>query len=434
MTVPTRNWAGNQRCVPTGVHEPTSTDQVATIVRSAAEAGQRVKVIAGGHSFNDIAMTDGQLLSLDSMNHVLDVGGTHGLDVTVQSGIRLYELNAQLARRGLALANLGDIDQQSIAGAMSTATHGSGAGLGNIASMIVGLELVAGDGSIRRADAHNDPELLRIARVGLGALGILTEVTIRCVPAFNLHAVETIEPLTDVLADFGNVMRSTDHVEFYWMPGARRVQVKRNSRTDAPIAPQSKGAYLRDKWFAENVAFGAVCRVSRRSPALGRKLARRIPSSSGERDLIDRSDRIFCSSRKVKFLEMEYGIPFDAVPDAMARIAALIATLPFPPLFPIEVRTSAADDIPLSTASGRASGWIAVHQYRGAPYEAYFQGVENIMNDYAGRPHWGKMHFQSATTLQHRYPEWSVFQHAREDLDPTGTFINPYVERVLGSI
>jgi FAD-linked oxidoreductase len=429
MGVPTKNWAGNQRCVPAQVHQPRVTDDVAAIVKAAAAAGERVKVIGGGHSFTDTAMTDGHLLSLDLMNQVLSVNGT---DVTVQAGIRLRDLNDRLFEHGLAMPNLGDINVQSIAGATSTATHGTGLAYGNLATTIVGLEIVTGDGTILRADEHHESELLRVARVGIGALGIVTEVTLRCVPAFNLRAVETIEPLTDVIADFGGVMRSTDHVEFYWMPGARRCQVKRNTRTDDPARPQPKLAYVRDKWIGENLAFGTVCRVGRRFPSLAPKVAKLVTSAAAERDIVDRSDRVFCSPRHVHFLEMEYGIPFDAVPDAIGRIGRLVASLPFPPLFPIEVRASAADDIPLSTANGRESGWIAVHQYVGAPHEAYFQGVEQIMNDYNGRPHWGKMHYQSSLTLAHRYPEWDTFASWRAKLDPAGTFRNAYVDRVLG--
>jgi L-gulonolactone oxidase len=429
MGVPTKNWAGNQRCLPSAVHEPRNTDAVAAIVRRAASDGERVKVIGGGHSFTDAAMTDGHLLSLSGMNQVLAVRGD---EVTVQAGIRLRDLNEELANRGLALPNLGDIDVQSIAGATSTATHGTGAELGNISTTIVGVELVTGDGSIVRADEHTEPELLRVARVGLGALGVVTEVTLRCVPAFNLHAVETIEPLSDVLADFGSVMRSTDHVEFYMMPGARRCQVKRNSRTDEPARPQSRAGYVRDKWIGENLAFGTVCRVGRRFPTLAPKVSKLVMSAAAERDVIDRSDRVFCSPRHVHFLEMEYGVPFDAVPEALGRIVDLARRLPYPPMFPIEVRVSKGDDIPLSTASARDSGWIAVHQYRGVPYEAYFHGVEQIMNDYDGRPHWGKLHFQTAATLADRYPEWDTFQSWRSKLDPAGTFANAYLDRVLG--
>lgn len=430
MAVPTKNWAGNQRCLPAHVHEPRFTDEVAAIVRTAAAAGERVKVIAGAHSFTDAAMTDGHLLSLDAMNQVLAVNSN---DVTVQAGIRLRDLNDRLDELGLAIPNLGDINVQSIAGATSTATHGTGVEFTNIAANIVGLEIVTGDGTVLRADEQHEAELLRVARVALGALGIITEVTLRCVPAFRLHAVETIEPLADVLADFGNVMRSTDHVEFYMMPGARRCQVKRNTRTDEPPRPQSKASYVRDKWIGENLAFGTVCRVGRRFPSLAPRVAKLVMTAASERDVIDRSDKVFCSPRHVRFVEMEYGIPFDAVPDAIGRVVDLVSRLPFKPMFPIEVRASKGDDIPLSTANGRDSGWIAVHQYVGVPYEAYFQGVEQIMNDYGGRPHWGKLHFQSAHTLAHRYPEWDTFQSWRAKLDPTGLFRNSYLDRVLGS-
>jgi L-gulonolactone oxidase len=409
----------------------TSTNDVAAVVRSAAEAGHRVKAIGGGHSFTDAAMTDGHLISLDGMNRVIAVDG---YDVTVQAGIRLYELNDQLAERGLAFPNLGDIDRQSIAGATATATHGTGAALGNLATTIVGMEIVTGDGSVVRCSETVEPDLLRVARVGVGALGIVTEVTLRCVPAFNLRVRETIESLEDILSDFRATMQGTDHVEFYWMPGSRRCQLKRNTTTDEPARPQSTVGYVRDKWIGENLAFGTVCRVGRRFPTLAPRVAKIVMSAASERELVDRSDRVFCSPRKVHFLEMEYGIPLDRVPEAIERIQALVATLPYPPMFPIEVRVSAADDIPLSTGSGRQSGWIAVHQYVGAPYEAYFHGVEAIMDDYEGRPHWGKLHYQTAATLAGRYPGWEEFRATRRRLDPTGTFRNAYVDRVLGPI
>jgi FAD-linked oxidoreductase len=417
--------------VPTAMHQPGSTEEVAALVHGAAVAGERVKVIGAGHSFTGAAMTEGHLVSLDRLDRVLDVSGDL---VTVQAGIRLHALNDRLAELGLALPNLGDIDRQSIAGAISTATHGTGVGFGNLATGVVALELVSGDGSVVRAGEVGDPELLRVARVGLGALGVLTEVTLRCVPAFRLHARETIEPLADVLGDFEAVMASTDHVEFYWMPGARRCQVKRNTRTDEAARPQPTMAYVRDKWIGENLAFGTVCRVGRRFPTLAPRIAKLVTSAAAERDVIDRSDRVFCSPRRVRFLEMEYGVPLEAVPEALQRVGALIATLPFPPLFPIEVRASAADDIPLSTAHGRRSGWIAVHQYVGAPHEAYFQGVEAIMDDYGGRPHWGKLHYQRASTLADRYGQWTTFAKARAELDPAGTFRNAYLDRVLGPI
>jgi L-gulono-1,4-lactone dehydrogenase len=417
--------------MPAEGHTPGSADEVAAIVRRARRAGRRVKAIGAGHSFTAVAATDGVQLSLDRLDRVLGVDRASGL-VTAQAGIALHRLNDALAAEDLALPNLGDIDRQTVAGAIATATHGTGLGLPNLATNVVALELVDGDGEVMRCSAERDGDLLRVARVGLGALGIVTEVTLKCVPAFDLHARESVEVLDDVLDRFAEHAAAVDHFELYWMPGTSRCQVKRNARTAEPRAPQPRWAYVRDKWLGENLAFGTVCRVGRRFPALAPRIAKLVASGAAERDLVDRSDRVFCSPRRVRFVEMEYGIPIEHLPDAVRRVRDLTAMLPTPVLFPIEVRVSAGDDIALSTGFGRTSGWIAVHQYRGAPYAEYFAGVERIMDDYAGRPHWGKLHGQRATTLAPRYPEWDAFAAVRERLDPHRTFANPYLDRVLG--
>ena len=388
-------------------------------------------MIGGGHSFTAAAATDGLQLDVDRLDRVIAVDPERR-QVTVGAGIRLHRLNEQLAAVGLAMPNLGDIDRQSIAGAIATATHGTGLHLGNLATTVVGMELVTGTGEVVRCSADEEPDVWRVARVGLGALGVVTEVTLQCVEAFNLHARETVEVLEDVLAGFEREAAAVDHFELYAMPGGRRCQVKRNVRTDAPAAPQPRLAYLRDKVLAENVGFGAVCRVGRRFPSLAPRISRLVQSAASERELVDRSDRIFCSPRHVRFVEMEYGIPIEHLPEAVRRVGELAQDLPTPVLFPIEVRVSAGDDIPLSTGFGRTSGWVAVHQYRGMPYEEYFAGVERIMDDYEGRPHWGKLHFQRAATLRPRYPAWDHAVVVRDRLDPDRTFANPYLDRVLG--
>jgi L-gulono-1,4-lactone dehydrogenase len=428
-----RNWAGNEACVPARVERPTSTDQVASIVRAARRNGERVKVIGAAHSFTPAAMTSGVMLSLERMRAVRRVDRER-CRVTVEAGITLRRLGDELALVGMAMPNLGDINVQSIAGAINTATHGTGRAWGNIATTIVGLELVDGDGDVVWCDEQTRPDVWRVARVGVGALGVVTAVTIQCVSAFNLHAHETIEVLDDVLADIDAFASSADHAEFYWMPGTRRCQVKRNRRTDEPARPPSTFAYVRDKYVAENLAFGAVCRIGRRFPALAPRIAKAVAGAATERELIDRSDKVFASPRHVRFVEMEYGIPLVHLAEAVDRVRAMTRTLSFPTLFPIEVRVSAGDDIALSTGHGRENGWIAVHQYVGAPYQAYFQGVEAITNDYGGRPHWGKLHFQTAATLRDRYPEWDAFASARGELDPAGTFRNDYLDRVLGPV
>lgn len=423
------NWARNQRCVPDAVHQPASTDEVARIVRQAHEAGQRVKVIGAGHSFTATAMTDGVMLRLDNMTQILNVDREAG-QVHVQAGATLHDFCRELHNYGLALPNLGDIDVQSIAGAISTATHGTGSGLGNLATNVVAMTLVNGKGEIVELN-EGDPRI-SIAAVGVGALGVVCEVVLQCVPSFRLHAYETIEYLDDLLDDIPSFAESADHAEFFWMPGARRCQVKRNQRTTEDIQRPGKVAYFRDKYVAENLAFGTVCRVGRRWPSLAPRIAKLVSSSVSERDLIDDSFRVFASPRLVRFVEMEYGIPLECLPEAVQRVREVTKHLSFPSLFPIEVRVSAADDIALSTGFGRSNGWVAVHQYVGAPYESYFQQVADIMDSYGGRPHWGKMHYLNAAQLCERYPRWGEFQELRAALDPDGTFRNEYVDRVLG--
>ena len=423
------NWARNQRCVPDAVYQPASAEEVARIVRQAHEAGQRVKVIGAGHSFTATAMTDGVMLRLDNMTQILNVDGETG-QVHVQAGATLHDFCRELHSYGLALPNLGDIDVQSIAGAISTATHGTGFGLGNLATNVVAMTLVNGKGEIVELN-EGDPRI-SIAAVGVGALGIVCEVVLQCVPSFRLHAYETIEYLDDLLDDIPSFAESADHAEFFWMPGARRCQVKRNQRTTEDIQRPGKAAYFRNKYVAENLAFGTVCRVGRRWPSLAPRIAKLVSSSVSERDLIDDSFRVFASPRLVRFVEMEYGIPLECLPEAVQRVREVTKHLSFPSLFPIEVRVSAADDIALSTGFGRLNGWVAVHQYVGAPYESYFQQVADIMDSYGGRPHWGKMHYLNAAQLCERYPRWGEFQQLRTTLDPDGIFRNEYADRVLG--
>jgi L-gulono-1,4-lactone dehydrogenase len=424
------NWAGNQACAPYAQEHPTSEADLVHIAKEAEASDRRIKVVGAGHSFTGIACTDGHLVDLSGYGRVL-AHDPENDRVTVQAGITLSELCDELDARGLALENMGDIAYQSIAGATSTATHGTGTQFGNLSSRIAALRLVTADGSILECSAEENADVFEVARVGLGALGILSTVTLQCVPAFRLHAVEEAIPVDDVLADFDGFMDSADHVEFYWVPHTRWALTKRNQRTQAPIAARGRARELVDDILISNGAFGLMCRLGRRWPRAIPRLAKALPSTANA-EYTDRSDKVFTSPRLVHFYEMEYAIPREAIPEALSRVRALVDRLNVPISFPVEVRVVAPDDIALSTAYGRATGYIAVHVYRHTPYDQYFQGVEGIMNDYGGRPHWGKMHFQSAATLAPRYPKWDAFLAVREQLDPQRRFTNPYLDRVLG--
>lgn len=427
-----QNWAGNQQCAPRSIERPRTEDELVRIVREAAAAGERVKVVGAGHSFTGIALTDGRLLQLDRYDAVLEVD-LERRTVTVQAGIPLWKLNRELDARGLALPNLGDIAYQSIAGAIATATHGTGVRLRGIAAQVCGLRLIAADGSVIECSPEVEPEVFRAARVGLGALGIVSTVTLACVPAFALHAVEQRERVDDVLASLDEHVDGNDHFEFFWVPHTGWALTKRNNRTDAPLAPRPRWREFLDQELLQNVAFGALCRVGRARPALIPRLARSV-AAAGRSEYIDKSYRVFASPRRVRFYEMEYAIPRQHAVEALTRVRELIDRQGLRISFPVEVRFVAPDDIPLSTASGRETCYIAVHVYQGMPYQQYFEGVERIMDDYAGRPHWGKLHFQTAQTLAPRYPEWELFQRVRARLDPHGRFSNDYLERVLGPV
>jgi len=427
-----RNWARNQHCSPHAIERPATEAALVAAVGRAVAAGRRVKAVGAGHSFTSIALTDGHLVDLSSYGRVLAVDEERG-QVTVEAGITLRALNRVLARHGLALENLGDIAYQSVAGAAATATHGTGLRFRNLSSSIVALRVVAGDGTIVSCSATERPELWSPARVGVGALGLVSTLTLRCVPAFNLHAIEEARPVDGVLERLDDLVEGNDHFEFFWIPGTRWALTKRNRRTNEGARPRARWDAFRNEMLADNLAFGAMLRIGRRRPEWIPSMARRIPSA-GPQDYVERSDRVFASPRHVRFLEMEYAVPREAFPEALARVRDLVARIGVPIGFPVECRFVAGDDIPLSTASGRETAYIAVHTGIGAPHQEYFAGVEAIMNDHDGRPHWGKLHFQTAAGLAARYPGWDEFQEARTVLDPAGTFANPYTDRVLGPV
>lgn len=425
------NWAGNQRCrVP--VMRPTSEPELCRIVADAASAGLTVKAVGAGHSFTDTALTDGILLDLADYGRILEVD-REACTVTVQAGARLRAISEFLWARGLAFANLGDIDVQSLAGATATATHGTGLSFGNLSSGIVAMRLIDGSGQVLECSADQNPQVLATARVGVGALGLVSTITLRVVPAFQLHAVEEPRRVDEVLEDFDALIRNHDHYEFFWVPHTGWALTKSNRRNHEAPAPRSRLAEFRQDELWTNYGFEVLNRIGTWRPSLIPRLSRLIPSS-GRVEYNDRSYRVFASPRKVRFVEMEYAIPLEAAVEGLQRLRALVDGLGIPISFPVEVRAVAADDIPLSTASGRDTAFIAVHMYRSMPHEAYFHGFEAIMADLDGRPHWGKMHYRTAADLAPAYPRWDEFQSVRARLDPHGVFQNAYTRRVLGDI
>jgi L-gulono-1,4-lactone dehydrogenase len=421
--VPTwTKWDRQQRCAPGRIDAPGSEEELASVVAGA----QRVKVAGSGHSFTDIACTDGVMVDLSRMRRVLSVDG---LDVTVEAGITLHDLGEELRARGLAMENQGDVDPQTLAGAISTATHGTGGGFGNLSSQVVGVRLVDGTGELR--DIREGDEL-RAARVSLGALGAIAAVTLRCVPAFTIHRIDEPRPLDDVLPRLEELVDAHDHWEAFVMPYTRKALTLTSERTDRRPQPTGEVAAFLHDVLLENAVLGLFCRTGRAFPRLIPVLNRALAGLMGRAEHLDASNRVYANKRLVRFTEMEYAIPRERAAEALERVLALIERRRLPIGFPIELRVARPDDGLLSTAYERPTAYIAVHQYVGMEFETYFRAVEAIMDEYEGRPHWGKRHYQSAATLRPRYPEWDRFAEIRERLDPQRRFENDYLRRVLG--
>jgi L-gulonolactone oxidase len=428
---PWTNWAGDQVCAPREIARPTSERELAELVARAAAAGQRIRAVGSGHSFTDCACTDGVMVDTTGMQRVLDIDRDSGL-VTVEGGTKLHALGPVLAEQGLALENQGDIDRQSITGAISTATHGTGARLPNIAARITALRLVTASGDALELSADTDPDAYLAARVSIGALGVVSAVTIQCVPLYTLHRHDQPLPLRDTLDRLEAHVEENDHFEFFVFPYTETALTRRTRRShDEPSPPPHWRRQLQEE-IVENRVLSAICRTGRMFPRLAPRLNKVITTAMSESRVEDRAYKVYATNREVRFTEMEYAIPRAHAREAVERVLALIERRRLPILFPLEVRFAAPDDAFLSTAFGRDTCYIAVHQYVGMEFETYFRAVEAIMDSYGGRPHWGKRHYQTAATLRERYAEWDRFQAVRGRLDPDHAFGNDYTRRVLG--
>ncbi|MGL4306149.1 MAG: D-arabinono-1,4-lactone oxidase [Mycobacteriaceae bacterium] len=429
------NWAGNVHSSPVRVDQPGSVEQLIETITQAYHAGHKVKVVGAGHSFTPIAATDGVQISLDALSGVESVTpNDQGALVTVFAGTRLFELNPLLWDLGFAMTNLGDIDQQSIAGAISTATHGTGAGYGGLATQVRHLQFVTADGSVLELDSENSPTIFDAARVSLGALGVISKVTLQVSPAFALKAVEAPATLDEVLANLTWTVQNSDHFEFFWFPHTRRVLTKINTRVpvDADLAPLGR---LRSYWDDEllsNKLFEQVNRITTRFPASIPRINEVTSRILSERKYTDRSYRVFASARNVRFYEMEYAVPVHTVEQILAEIGQWIDDSGHTLAFPIEVRFARADDLWLSTATGRDTAYIAVHQYHRRDHYEYFRAFEKIAKSFDGRPHWGKLHERTLQDLRPVYPHLDDFIGVRDQLDPGRLFSNPHLETILG--
>ena len=428
---PWQNWGRSVSAHPAYVATASSVDDVCAAVEFARDRGLNLKPIGAGHSFTSIGATDGVQLDVAGIGGIISSDGNL---VRVGAGTYLHQLPGLLAPLDLALENMGDIDTQTIAGATSTGTHGTGASFGGLPTQLEAITLVTADGTLLTISADQNAELLPAARLGLGALGVVVDVTLRCVPDFMMHAVEKAEPLDEVLDDWAHRASSVDHFEFYWFAHTTSALTKSNTRlpADTPRRVQGRFAAWVDDELLPNRLYAALCELGTRLPSTIPPLNRLSERLVATREITDSWHPVFTSPRRVRFREMEYAIAREHVPDALREIRATVERNGWRITFPVEVRVTASDDNWLSTAHGRDTGYIAVHRYYREDPTEYFAAVESIMVGFGGRPHWGKMHGRDAASLRRAYPRFDDFLAIRDRLDPERLFANDYLRKVLG--
>jgi len=397
-----RNWSGSVGANPRSIEVPPSEVELASLIVRAQQGQANVRVIGSGHSFTALCATDDLLVSLDGLQGM--VGAVPAtLEASVWAGTKLSQLGVLLLSNGVALENQGDVDYQSVAGAISTGTHGTGSRFGSLSTQVTALRLILASGEVVGCSQTHEPEIFGAARVSLGLLGVISQVTLRVVPAYRLRERTWVADVGECLAEFESLDRLNRHVEFFWVPKVDRCALKALSLTDADPS--------------------------------GAPPAELAPTGTIERYLlperVDWSCRVYPSERTVLFNEMEFAVPAASGPDCFLEIRHLMLEKHRNVKWSVEYRSLKADDIDLSPAYERDAVTISVHQGAELSYQPFFHDVEAIFRNHRGRPHWGKLHSHVGRELRELYPMWDRFHAMREKLDPRGRFMNPYLRQVL---
>lgn len=424
-----RNWSGRVECAPEHYVEPASLEDIAAAVRDAAQAGRTVRVVGSGHSFTDLVKTGGTLMSLDNLQGIVDVD-TDAREATVWAGTKLWRLNQLLDEHGLAMENLGDINVQSIAGAVGTGTHGTGIQFGNVSTQVAGMTLVTASGDIVECSETENRDVFKAAQVSVGALGVVAKLRLRLVPAYNLDYVRERSTFDETLANADRWKDENRQFEFYCFPYADGVQLKFLNQTDKPVDVKPAVKWFTDV-FLENAIFGAFSVACRAMPSLCAPIARTCARFIAASREVNVGHKALSTVRNVRFNEMEFSVPVEQGLDTIREIKAWTEREKIRVHFPLEFRYVKGDDIFLSPHHGRDSAAISVHQFVGMDYAAYFDGAEAIFRNHGGRPHWGKLHSLTATDLRPLYPQWDAFHRVRNDLDPDGRFMTPYLRELF---
>jgi FAD-linked oxidoreductase len=423
------NWSGIVQAKPQTVKYPTSIEEIVKTVRLCRQERRTLRVVGSGHSFTALAASDVVLLSLDLLQGIASVD-REAYTATVWAGTKLKLLGELLHFEGLAQENLGDIDVQSIAGAISTGTHGTGLLFGNIATQVLALTVVTGTGEVLHCTENSHPELFKALQISLGALGIIVQVTLRLRPSYRLRYESSRVPLATCLEKLPYLVAENRNFEFYWFPYAEPCQLKIMNETEELVTPRKISSYVNDV-LLENAAFSVLSGISRMVPRLCAPISKLCAATIPVSRKIEQSHRIFATQRLVRFNEMEYNLPVETMESVIREMREKMAQEKYSVHFPIECRFAKGDDIWLSPAYERDSAYIAVHMYRGMPHEKYFADMERIFLRHGGRPHWGKLHNLHAEQLHSLYPMWEKFREVRAAIDPNNIFLNSYLRRIF---
>lgn len=424
-----KNWSGLEKWNPAEILFPDSEEAIQKIVKFALDKKQKIRIIGSGHSFTKLCVTNEILISLDKYQGLVQVDKLTN-QATVKGGTKLEKLGKLLHAEGLAMENLGDIDAQSIAGTISTGTHGTGTGFGTISTQVRVIRFVNGLGEIVECSSKSKLELFKSAQVSLGVLGIITQITLQCMPSYKMKMIYEKSSLTEVLKNYKSINQVTRNFELYWMPYTDVVLTKKANLTEEEVDKIGINSFFQE-YVLENLGFKIFCELAYYFPSKNRWVSAISAKTLSRVVKKAYSYNIYATVRAVRFNEMEYNIPIEAYEEVMKEIQQSFEKNEFQVHFPIENRFVKGDDIYLSPAFGRDSAYIACHVYSKKKYEGYFQKMEDIFKTYDGRPHWGKLHTQNANELLQLYPKMTDFLKHRGEQDPEQIFISPYLKSLL---
>ncbi len=418
-----QNWSGGQQCIPQARFAPANVNELIDLIGTSPKP---IRAVGTGHSFSALVPTQGTLVSLDRLNGVLETND-QTLEAIIGAGSKLGDLSSTLEARGQALINMPDINRQTLAGSIATATHGTGEAFGSLSSFVTGLELVTANGEVQWCDATQNPDLFQAARVSLGSIGILTKIRLQNRTPHKINKRTWVMPFEDMMAEADNFARDNRNFEFFYIPFSSMCIGLTHNETDAPLSPRTSDDD--DDGLMTLKALGDYLGWA---PTVREYFIRSALEDVPDEVFVDTSWKVYPSERGVRFNEMEYHLPRENALAALREIREIVEGNNLDLFFPWEFRYTKADDIWLSPFEGRDSCSIAVHRFYEEDYQPLFTAIEPIMKKHGGRPHWGKLHTLKASDFAGLYPHWDDFLEVRQTVDPDGVFLNEHLKGVFG--